>query len=130
MSANRDDETQSTPSQSMWFAIDHPDHGWKRFPLTRALAVGRGEVCLPEFANSVMRTALVHVRLHDREAVGVSQIELSVWAIEADGRVDQAKAMRGIFEMINGGDSAGAVTPSATDVEAIRRCLGLGSNQP
>lgn len=127
MSANRDGEASGTAGQSMWFAIDHPDHGWKRFPLTRALAVGRGEVCLPEFANTVMRTALVHVRLHDREAVGVSQIELSEWAIEADGRVDQEKAMRGIVEMINGGDNAGAVTPSATDIEAIKVCLGISS---
>lgn len=128
MNANRDDETQSTTGQSIWFAIDHPEHGWKRFPLTRALAVGRGEVCLPEFANKVMRTALVHVRLHDREAVGVSQIEQSEWAIEADGRVDQEKVMRRIVEITNGGDSA--VAPSATDVKAIKRCLAVPSSQP
>jgi hypothetical protein len=127
MNANRDDETSGTPGQSIWFAIDHPDHGWKRFPLTRALAVGRGEVCLPEFANTVLRTALVHVLLHDRLAVGVSQIELSEWTIEADGRVDQEKVLRRIVGMINGGNSAGAVTPSAADVEAIKRCLDLAA---
>lgn len=130
MNTNRDDETSGAAGQSIWFAIDHPDHGWMRFPLTRALAVGRGEVCLPEFANTVMRTALVQVLLQDRQAVGVTQIELSEWAIEADGRVDQEKAMRGIVEMINGGDCAGAVTPSATDIEAIKRCLGITSSRP
>lgn len=127
MSENHDKETSVTAGQSMWFAIDHPDHGWKRFPLTRALAVGRGEVCLPEFANKVMRTALVHVRLHDRKAVGVSQIELSEWAIEADGRVDQEKAMRRIVEMINGGCDADVVMPSANDVQAIKRCLCIAT---
>jgi len=111
----------------MWFAIEHPGHGWKRFPLNRALAVGRGEVCLPEFANMVMRTALVHVRLRDREAVGVSQIELSEWAIEADGRVDQEKAMRRIVEMISGDPGVADQTPSAADVAAIKHCLGIRS---
>lgn len=81
-------------SQSMWFAIEHPDHGWKRFPLTRALAVGRGEVCLPEFADKVLRTALVYVLLRDRLAVGVTRIELSEWAIDQKGRVGQEEAMR------------------------------------
>lgn len=111
----------------MWFAIDHPDHGWKRFPLTRALQVSRGELCLPEFANQVIRTALVHVRLIDRLAIGVLRIELSEWKIDADGRVDQEKALRRIIDRIDGGDSAGAATPSATDVEAIKRCLDLAT---
>jgi hypothetical protein len=130
MNANRDDETSGAAGQSIWFAIDHPGHGWKRFPLTRALAVGRGEVCLPEFANKVMRTALVHVLLRNRMAVAVSRIELSEWAIEANGRVDQEKAMRRIVGMINGGSSVGAVTPSAADVAAIKRCLGIASGEP
>lgn len=53
---NRDDETADTAGQSIWFAIDHPDHGRKWFLLTRALAVGRGVVCLPESTNKVTHT--------------------------------------------------------------------------
>jgi hypothetical protein len=38
--------------------------------------------------------------------------------------------MRRIVEMINGGSSAGAETPSVPDVEAIKQWLGIASEEP
>ena len=120
-------ERPDSEGESIWFAIEWPNVGWKRFPLNRALLVSRGKKCLPDLAGQVIRTALVYVQVYNRKAVGVSKIEIGAWTMDGDGRVDQGEAMRHIKEKLNGDPGVVDQTPSAADVAAIKHCLGIRS---
>jgi hypothetical protein len=122
-----DPERSDSDGQSIWFAIEWPNVGWKRFPLNRALLVSRGKKRLPDLAGQVIRTALVYVQVYNRKAVGVSKIEIDTWTIDSDGRVDQGEAMSHIKEKLNGGPGVADQTPSVADVAAIKHCLGIRS---
>lgn len=112
------------------YAIEQPELGWKRLPVSSVMPFLRGELRLPELANLVIRTASVRVRLSDRKVVGVWRIELDDVKMNAEGAVDQDEAIRRLVGKLDGNYKSPDPTPPAADAEEILRCLALGSHKP
>ena len=113
------------------FLIDDPTLGWRLFPLSRALVAYQGDLRLPEYVGLSLRIAFAHVELAGNRPTKLMRLECSEWHLDAEGRVDQDKLMSDIVERIDPveGDIdyrlLTSVPMTASDIEAIKRCLGI-----
>lgn len=107
--------------------VDDPLMRWRAFPVSRGMSIYRGEARVQKFAGNTMRIATAVVEFDGDKPVALTSLSISNWKIGADGFADQNEQMRGIVEKIDGGAGDADVSMATKeDVEAIKRCLGLG----
>ena len=112
----------------MRHAIEQPELGWRRLANNRVMPLYRGELCFPELASRVIRTAMILVRVSNRKVVGIFRIEISEYKMDAKGAVDQDEVLRCMIDKNNGNYiGPGITTPSIAEAMAIKRCLGIAS---
>ena len=115
--------------RSSRFFIEDPDAGWKLIGRTRWSALHKGEICVPRWAGETLRGAQASVEIDGRKVVGLFHLDISTWKFGDDGFIDQdyqLQQLQKAVEMNARGEKQTASIPTEEDVEAIRRCLGLG----
>lgn len=116
------------------FLIDHPTHGWQKFPLNRALlAYQGGDFRLPDLANQTIRVASATVVVPSQgQPASLLSLSFAQWHMDRDGRVDQEALMAGIVNKLD--QALGAkpddmparvVEANDADLQAIRLALGM-----
>ena len=119
----------SSAGRSTRYAIEQPEVGWKRLAISRVMPLLNGRLCFSELANRVIRTASARVLLSNRKVVEVLSIEISEYKMDAEGAVDQVEFGASLAHRLDDGYIRPDLTPSAADVEAIKRCFGIAFSE-
>lgn len=120
-------EKQSAPK----FLIDDPERGWTLFPLQRGLSAYHGNLVLPEYAGLTLRVAFAHIEHPTDRPKMLVRLEVSVWQLDREGRVDQDVLMRQIIENIDPKEESidfrllTSAPVTDDDIAEIKRCLGI-----
>lgn len=113
------------------FLVDDPVHGWKTFPLTRALAAYHGDLTITEYAGCTLRIAFAHAEVAGGHLTRLTRLECAEWLLDGEGRVDQDRLMNDIKESIDPTEEPidfrvlSSVPVTNVDIMAIRGCLGV-----
>ncbi|MGC2458487.1 MAG: hypothetical protein WA435_10890, partial [Gallionellaceae bacterium] len=111
------------------FFIEDPDLGWIAIGRNRWDAIHKGELRVPKWAGKTLRSAWAHVEIDGRRVVALNRVSISTLKIKDDGFVDQddqLQQLRKSVDMYSRGEKQTDSIPTNEDVEATKRCLGLG----
>ena len=132
MSKNPQNDYEPFPPEerrSSRFFIEDPDLGWLAIGRNRWDAIHKGEIRVPKWAGKTLRSAWVSVEIDGRKVIGLLAVQISTLKIGDDGLADQddrSRQLRKSVDMYSRGEKQTDSIPTTEDVEAIRRCLGLG----
>lgn len=108
--------------------VDVPGAGWKLIGGMSGSMKPRKLPCIPECAGMTVRAALANIRIERRKPAALNYLMIERWKIGDDGVADPDDQFQHVVARIiatGKGDPIVSV-PTKEDVEAIKRCLGLG----
>lgn len=104
--------------------IDVPGYGWKLIGSAPGTGIPSKLLYFPEFSGKTIRAAIAHISVERGKPTALNKLRIENWKIGDDGRADMEDQVRHTAAMIMGKDGDSIATKE--DIEAIKRCLGLG----